>query len=209
MAVKKRKEPATSHNPLAERILGQRAAADVEISLERLEAELVDASRYDIVASLKELEKAGEGQFIAGRKGQRSRFVWGAKAGGSASRKASAAAAPEPRDVSKRASKRVAKVASKAAPSASRRAAEKPPSADPGESAARELLAPGGGRLTRTKLSREAGAPVSRIARSLQHSFHLRPGLTVSIDLPEDVTPTEVDRFCTFLKALPFAGPRR
>lgn len=185
MAVKKRKEPAASHNPLAERILGQRAAADVEISLERLEAELMDASRYDIVASLKELEKAGEGQFIAGRKGQRSRFVWGAKAGPAraASRKGSAAT-PEPRQ----ASKRVAKLASKAAPAAPRRAAEVPPSA---------------------KHARGAGAPVSRIARSLQHSFHLRPGLTVSIDLPEDVTPTEVDRFCTFLKALPFAGAHR
>ena len=63
MPVKKRKEAAGSHNPLAQRILGQRAGADAEISLERLEAELIGASRYDIVASLKELEKAGEGQF--------------------------------------------------------------------------------------------------------------------------------------------------
>ena len=190
-------------------------SSDAEISLERLEAELVDVSRYDIVASLKGLEKSGEGQFIAGRKGQRSRFVWGARGGAarSASRKGSAsvAAAPEPGKVSKR----VAKVASQAAPATSRRA-EKAPSADPGEAApgaalraSRQVLAPAGKRLTRTKLSREEGAPVSRIARSLQHSFHLRPGLTVSVDLPEDVTPTEVDRFCTFLKALPFAGPRR
>src|SRR5688572_17103787 len=186
MAVKKRREPAASHNPLAERILGQRAAADEEISLERLEAELGDASRYDIVAALKALEKAGDGQFIAGRKGQRSRFVWGARTGATSSgtgrpvpRKGAASAAPE----SGKGSRRTAQLVpdKRTARAVTRRAPEKPASAgvseptsavaELGRGLARKALVPPGKRLERTKLSRE-GAPVSRISRSLQHSFH-------------------------------------
>src|SRR5690349_7591566 len=75
MAMKRRVESKTE-SPLAARIVAQREPGRAEVSLERLEADFGDASRYEIVASLKELEKAGGGQFVVGRKGQRSRFVW-------------------------------------------------------------------------------------------------------------------------------------
>jgi len=146
MALKRRVEPK-SESALAARIVAQREPGRAEVSLERLEAEFSDASRYEIVASLKELEKAGNGQFVVGRKGQRSRFIWA---------RGKAPAAP-----------RVAKTAAKAVP------------------------VPGAA------------------SRTLRHSFHLRPGLLVSIELPEDVTATEVARFCSFLQAIPFAGDTR
>src|SRR5690349_6249108 len=40
--------------------------------------------------------------------------------------------------------------------------------------------------------------------RSIRHSFHLRPGVSVSFALPEDLTPGEADRLASFLKSLPF-----
>ena len=76
MAGKKRKPGSAARSPIAGRILQVRARGESEVSLERLEADLADVSRYDLVASLKELEKAGKGQFLVGRKGKKSRFVW-------------------------------------------------------------------------------------------------------------------------------------
>jgi hypothetical protein len=229
MALKKRTESVLARTPLAKRILEQREGADAEVSLERLEAALIDASRYDIVASLKALEKSGQGQFIAGRKGQKSRFVWGARPVATKAEPLEAKAArgragakPEPK-----ASKPEPK-ASKPEPKASKpepKASKPEPKAGKGRAAAKpepreveDVLAKGLARkslvplargLERTKLSRGGAEPVSRVSRSLQHSFHLRPGAMVTVDLPEDVTLAEVERFCNFLKALPFAGPRR
>jgi hypothetical protein len=202
MAVKRRLEPK-SQSPLAARILAQREPGGAEVSLERLEADFADASRYDIVASLKELEKAGVGQFVVGRRGQRSRFVW-----------AEAKASDAPR-ATKRAG---AKSGSGGAVGAARGSEAAPAlSSEPGpKGSTRKALTPIGGRLEREKLSRRDAAAAPRLARAarapsipsrrLQHSFHLRPGLLVSIELPEDVTPNEVDRFCSFLKSIPFDG---
>jgi hypothetical protein len=215
MAVKKRTESVLVRTPLARRILEQREGVDAEVSLERLEAALIDESRYDIVASLKELEKAGQGQFIAGRKGQKSRFVWGprpevtkaealeVKAG-----KGRAGAKPEPTVNKTQPSKTQP---SKTQPSKTQPSKTQPKAVEDvlGKGLARKSLVPVANGLERTKLSRGGAEPVSRVARSLQHSFHLRPGARVTVDLPEDVTPAEVERFCNFLKALPFAGPRR
>jgi hypothetical protein len=196
MVVKKRTESAAPRNALAERILALREGK--ELSLERLEAELGDASRYDIVASLKGLEKGGQGQFLAGRKGQKSRFVWGAR------KTATALAPPEPTALAAR--------AKPAKPLPDKPVGAKPVGAKPLPGAhglARKTLAPADTRLERAKLSEQDGRQsVSRISRRLQHSFHLRPGVQVSLDLPEDLTATEVDRFCSFLKALPFARHR-
>lgn len=47
-----------------------------DIALDRLSAELGDVQRYDIVAALKALEKAGKGTFEVGRAGRKARFVW-------------------------------------------------------------------------------------------------------------------------------------
>lgn len=176
MALKRRAE-SKSQSPLAARILAQREPGRAELSLERLEAELGDASRYEIVASLKELEKAGSGQFVVGRKGQRSRFVW----------------AREKAPTAPRAEKNAARGSRRSPIHAARSAADAAP-ALPGK--------PSPKGSTRAAL-------VPAASRTLRHSFHLRPGLLVSIELPEDVTATEVARFCSFLQAIPFAGDTR
>jgi hypothetical protein len=40
----------------------------------------------------------------------------------------------------------------------------------------------------------------------LLHSFHLRPDLTLEMDLPADLTPKEAQRIARFVEALPFDG---
>lgn len=40
-------------------------------------------------------------------------------------------------------------------------------------------------------------------ARALQHSFHLRPGLQITIELPNDLTEREADRLARFVQSLP------
>jgi hypothetical protein len=193
MAVKKRLEAPAIRHPLAERILERREGKDAELTLERLEAEFADASRYDIVAALKALEKAGGGHFVVGRRGQKARFVWAEKP-----------AAEKKVNVTKMSATRPA--AGPAAPVLSEEPAPK--------GSTRKLLVPVGKRLDRPKLStRETPEPAARPertpSRSLQHAFHLRPGVLVSVELPEDVTSIEVERFCSFLKAIPFAGASR
>jgi len=60
---------------LAARIRQRWGRAGEELPLERL-AELGDSPRCDIVAALKELEKAGLGELSVGRDGHRASFVW-------------------------------------------------------------------------------------------------------------------------------------
>ena len=40
--------------------------------------------------------------------------------------------------------------------------------------------------------------------RSVHHTYHLRPGVLVSFDLPEDLTRSEADRLAGFIRSLPF-----
>ncbi len=49
-----------------------------------------------------------------------------------------------------------------------------------------------------------AEAPANE-AGMLQHSFHLRPGLQIRIDLPDDLTDREADRLARFVQSLPVA----
>jgi hypothetical protein len=163
MAAKKKLDAGTVRSPLAKRIVAQRDVAQAEIGLERLEAELGDVSRYDLVASLRELEKAGAGRFVVDRKGRKSRFIWSSSAGPTASGAvASAAVAPGVNEAASR-------------PRKARPAAVAPPPS----------MAP-------------------HQPRSLQHSFHVRPGVLATFDLPADITPTEIERLCQLLKAIPF-----
>ncbi|HTV24990.1 MAG TPA: hypothetical protein VMG12_40130 [Polyangiaceae bacterium] len=65
----------------------------------------------------------------------------------------------------------------------------------------------GAGSASTAPLGRSRGLERERGSSSpLKHSFHLRPGVRVEIELPENVTVSEVDRFCSFLKTIPFAG---
>lgn len=42
--------------------------------------------------------------------------------------------------------------------------------------------------------------------QAIKHSFRLRPDYVVDIELPEDLTPLEADRFAKFVLTLPFNG---
>ncbi len=43
-------------------------------------------------------------------------------------------------------------------------------------------------------------------ANMLKHSFRLRPDVTVSFELPSNVTANEAQRLADFLKTVPFSG---
>ena len=76
MAAKKRANAAPSLGGLAARILSRWGSLKDGLPLERLESELDDQRRYDIVAALKELEKAKLGELSAGRRGHKTVFQW-------------------------------------------------------------------------------------------------------------------------------------
>lgn len=92
MAARKRLGTVVSRSALAARIL-ERAGATATVELDWLEAEISDARRFNIVAALKELEAAGAGTFVVGRRGRKSHFVWDASA---LAASAPAAALPQP-----------------------------------------------------------------------------------------------------------------
>jgi hypothetical protein len=77
MAGKKRSSAKPVRSALATQIAARRGKAGAEVALDRFESELEGATRYDIVTALKELEKTGVGQFVVGRSGRKSRFIWG------------------------------------------------------------------------------------------------------------------------------------
>jgi hypothetical protein len=77
MAAKKRPSAKPARSALATQIAARRGKAGTEVALDRFESELEGATRYAIVTALKELEKAGVGQFVVGRSGRKSRFIWG------------------------------------------------------------------------------------------------------------------------------------
>lgn len=79
MATKKRSRVVISQGTLASKIFERWARPGDEMPLERLESELPDERRYDIVAALRALEKGGAGEFTVGKKGSRSSFVWSDK----------------------------------------------------------------------------------------------------------------------------------
>lgn len=49
-----------------------------------------------------------------------------------------------------------------------------------------------------------AGAPESSITM-IEHMFHLRPNLTIKLNLPADMAPSEAARVSTFVQSLPFS----
>jgi hypothetical protein len=75
MPGKKRNKAAPGAGKLAAQIQQRWGGAREELALDRLEAEL-EGSPHDIVAALKQLEKAGQGQLQRGRKGHEPRFMW-------------------------------------------------------------------------------------------------------------------------------------
>jgi hypothetical protein len=56
----------------------------------------------------------------------------------------------------------------------------------------------------RRRGKQESAAAGSALTGVLEHVFHLRPGFAATVRLPQDVTQMEIERFCHFLKAIPF-----
>jgi hypothetical protein len=50
----------------------------------------------------------------------------------------------------------------------------------------------------------DAGTEDSDEAEFIEHSFVLRPDLTISVELPTDLTETEAARLAAFIQSLPF-----
>lgn len=117
--------------------------------MERLESELVERERYDIVAALQELQKAGAGAWVGGRKGGKARFVWSRGTPARSAPSAVAVATPQP-----------------------------------------------------VRSERASGKSAASL---LEHSFHVRQGVLVTLRLPVDVTKVEIERLCQFLQAIPFS----
>jgi hypothetical protein len=121
MAGKKRANAAPSLGGLAARILSRWGSLKDGLPLERLESELDDQRRYDIVAALKELEKANLGELSAGRRGHKTVFQWAPAAARAQKRAAAAApqdAPPTSRSTPTRAAPRRAARAQTASPAA-------------------------------------------------------------------------------------------
>lgn len=109
-----------------------------------------DLKRSELIAAFRALEEAGCGQYVEGRHGWPSRFVWGVK------------------------SLHVS-------------------SAAKGQQTLEHDVSTDG----------VVEEPVEDNEMA-EHSFVLRPDLTVSFDLPEDLTKGEAARLAAFLQTLPF-----
>jgi hypothetical protein len=107
-----------------------------------------DVSRQQLISTFQQLEECGCGQFVAGRRGFQSRFVW-----------------------------------STAMISVGRAAT--------GEQEEIEELS-------------DTASPAETKNDWITHSFHLRPGLTLELDFPADLTTDEAIRISRFVRSLPF-----
>jgi hypothetical protein len=204
MATKKKKSSvrapaARDKNPLAAEIAGRWGRAGETTSIERIASELDDVPRYDIVAALKQLEKAGQGEFSVGHGGHRARFVW---------------AASLPRSRQEARPRRPGAALPVRGGTRADKATKGQSPGKPGGSR-RTVLAggvPDGPQPSRGKATLDSPELVERTA-VLEHRFHLRPGFVTSLQLPVDVTRLEVERICQFLQAIPFVsedeGPER
>ncbi|WP_127475145.1 hypothetical protein [Sulfurivermis fontis] len=130
----------------------QRAQSETKVDriLRVLNDEGFEFSRGDIVDLFQKLEEIECGQFVVGRHGWPSRFVWNAS------------------------SLTVSRMAS-------------------GE----------GPELTEIEENEEAEELPEEEEELLTHTFNLRPDLTITIDLPQDLTAKEAERLSLFVKSLP------
>lgn len=110
----------------------------------------LEATRNEIVSILRDLEEAGAGQFIVGRKGHPSRFVWQGS------------------------STEIGNIARNSAPT---RTGQQEPLAKPS---------------------------VEEVSAFVKHPFLLRPGTSIYLELPGDLTVVEARRVADFVLSLPF-----
>jgi hypothetical protein len=144
-----------SSDPVAQRFLDHAASRErnqsetnVDRALQLLRNDGQDVTRQQIIAVFQGLEDCGCGQFVVGRRGWPSRFVWS-----TAMISVGRAVTGEQEDV--------------------------------------EQL---------TEESTESASERDWIT----HSFHLRPDLTLELELPADLTAPEAARIARFVEALPF-----
>jgi hypothetical protein len=121
---------------------------NVDRALQILRNDGHDVTRQQIISMFQGLEDCGCGQFVAGRRGWPSRFIWA-----TAMISVGRAATGEQEEV---------------------------------EQLGEEMMEPTGEKDWIT------------------HSFHLRPDLTLELDLPADLTAQEATRIARFVEALPF-----
>jgi len=199
-------EEPPRRSALATRITDKWARSGEEVELDRLVSELGDVQRYDLVAALKELEKAGAGAFVAARAGRKARFQWSAKKARSAGPSGPAVVARGATPVVK-SPKPTASAPSVNILKARQSSTKVLPSKTP-RPAPREGMVSKAVKLANASKHRLASAikapAIKPTSSSLEHVFHLRPGYLATIRLPSDVTAEEMERFCQFLRVLPF-----
>lgn len=196
-------KPGARHSALAARIVERWGDAGGDISLDRLASELGDSPRYDIVAALKELERAGSGEFSVGNAGRKARFLWSAGTSSEGSAKSANKAATKQTASSRRA-EAVPRKAAQSHVTRTRGRGE----ASTAKAAHTSIEAPAKRQVSAPKpdVVKQPVHVSHAPAKTLDHVFHLRPGYLVTVHLPADVTRAEVDRFCGFLKVIPFDG---
>jgi hypothetical protein len=173
-------------NPLARALCrlpavraSHRRETSVDWALSLLRQHGSPASRSEVVRVFKDLDKAGAGKFVVGRKSGVSRFVWNYPP---------------------------AELIRAALPSLGSSGTTEITgiSLDPkvgSETRRYGLVAP-------LQLGVESEAPQGDQTVLVPHSFQLRPGLLVMFELPIDLTQTEAQRLCSFIASLPF-GPEK
>lgn len=181
------------HAKLAALITERWQSSQQPLSIQRIVAEFPDASRYDIVAALRTLDKAGQGTLTHAQGTNKPSFTW-------------KVVAP-----SKQPAKRTRAASSQlelATPPGTKRGT--PPKPKRGAGSAPKMIASDGDHPTsrtdanRAKANRTEAPPTA--AGILDHHFHLRGGFVVKLTLPTDLTKAEAERLCKFLQALPFAS---
>jgi len=198
----------SAQSNLAKRIRARWGSSREKLPLDRLETDLAGSRRHDIVVALKELEKAGLGEFAVDPEGHTASFVWIKRkppAANTVTRAPLAQVGSKP-PVANTASKPPVSKASPSRASASKPPASKAPVSKPSLRTERHASAV----WERAPKRRSQPEPVEPAAQSLAsgtalvpHTFQVRPEVPVTFHLPEDVTRAEIERLCLSLQALP------
>jgi hypothetical protein len=154
--------------------LGQRSRCGPETEADML-TEIAKVEYGDLIAALRLLDKIGVGSFIVGRRSRKTRFEWSIPA---------IEAAKAAMDSHVQTSAEINSTLS-----ATTVPVEEARKFRPAENAKAEPVA----------ASDHQVAP-----ESIAHTYALRPGLTVQVSLPADLTRKEADRLSQWITSLPF-----
>lgn len=178
--------------PLAMQIAERWQSAQQPLSIQRIAAEFQDASRYDIVAALRTLEKAGHGTFTPAHGSEKPKFTW------------HQVNKAEPRHDAnaKRRARAPTAEAARAATGKPSAAARSNAAGTKRAEASKSSQTQDNQSVTQTSIE----TPAASTSSVLDHHFHLRSGFVVKLTLPTDLTRAEAERLAKFLQAIPFAS---